>query len=214
MYDLQRITEDQLDALKEAGNIGAGNAATALSTLLQQDIDMKVPAVRICHFNELIESIGGAEQPLAAIYLRVQGDAPGNMFFLLEPKEAELFVHYITGDESFSWSNTSQDDINLSALHEMGNILAGSYLSAISDFSKVNMQPSVPQISVDMGGAILANGLIEIAQESDFTVVIDTVISLSHPNRQQHLVEGKFLLLLDPDAFSHLFLALGVGEND
>ena len=213
MYDLQHITEDQLDALKEAGNIGAGNAATALSSLLQQDIDMKVPAVRICHFNELIESIGGAEQPLAAIYLRVQGDAPGNMFFLLEPKEAELFVHYITGDASFSWSNTSKDDINLSALNEMGNILAGSYLSAISDFSKVNMQPSVPQISVDMGGAILANGLIEIAQESDYTVVIDTVISLSHTN-QQHMVEGKFLLLLDPDAFGYLFRALGVEEDD
>ncbi|AIF66396.1 chemotaxis protein CheY [Terribacillus saccharophilus] len=214
MYDLRNITEDQLDALKEAGNIGAGNAATALSTLLRQDIDMKVPAVRICHFNELIESIGGAELPLAAIYLRVQGDAPGNMFFLLQPAEAELFVHYITGNESFSWSNTSHDDINLSALHEMGNILAGSYLSAISDFAKVNMQPSVPQISVDMGGAILANGLIEIAEESDYTVVIDTVIALNDPNQQQHMVEGKFLLLLHPEAFGHLFRALGVEEDD
>ncbi|MFP7494061.1 chemotaxis protein CheC [Terribacillus saccharophilus] len=214
MYDLHHITEDQLDALKEAGNIGAGNAATALSILLQQEIDMKVPAVRICHFNELIDSIGGAEQPLAAIYLRVQGDAPGNMFFLLEPGEAELFVHYIMGNQSFSWSNTSKDDINLSALHEMGNILAGSYLSAISDFAKVNMQPSVPQISVDMGGAILANGLIEIAHESDYTVLIDTVIALSPPNQEQQMIEGKFLLLLDPEAFGHLFRALGVEDDD
>ncbi|SNZ09694.1 chemotaxis protein CheC [Terribacillus aidingensis] len=214
MYDLRHITEDQLDALKEAGNIGAGNASTALSTLLRRDIDMQVPAVRICHFNELIDSTGGAEQPVAAIYLRIQGDAPGNMFFLLEPGDAEMFVHYITGSEAFAWSNTSHDDINLSALHEMGNILAGSYLSAISDFADVNMQPSVPQISVDMGGAILANGLIEIAQESDYTVVIDTVISLLNPNQEQHMIEGKFLLLLDPDAFDQLFRSLGVEVHD
>ncbi len=73
MYDLSQYNGRSVGCIKEAGNIGAGNAATALSTLLRQDIDMKVPAVRICHFNELIESIGGAELPLAAIYLRVQG---------------------------------------------------------------------------------------------------------------------------------------------
>lgn len=80
MDDIRNLTGMHIDILREIGNIGAGNAATALSTLLNKKIEMAVPRVQIATFAEMMESIGGPEQVVACVYLRIEGEAPGNMF--------------------------------------------------------------------------------------------------------------------------------------
>ncbi|RCW70694.1 chemotaxis protein CheC [Saliterribacillus persicus] len=211
MTNIEHLTNYQLDILKEIGNIGSGNAATALSKLLDRKIDMEVPSVRIVDFNEIMEIVGGPEELIVSVFLRIQGQAPGNMFFVLSPLEAETFVRQITHSESFQLADLEEDEMALSALHEIGNILSGSYLSALSDFTLINMQPSVPSLTIDMAGAILMQGLMEISQDYDYAIIIDTIIHEEAEDKEA--IQGHFFLLPDPESFDKIFEALGVNNK-
>ncbi|MCZ0702585.1 chemotaxis protein CheC [Natronobacillus azotifigens] len=208
---IESLTEYQLDTLKEIGNIGSGNAATSLSMLLNHKVDMNVPAVRVVGFDQMMDLVGGADKLIVAVFLRIEGEAPGNMFFVLSPGEAETFVKEMTGIESFSVEQPPLDEMALSALQELGNILAGAYLSALSDFIQVLLQPSVPLLTIDMAGAILAEGLMELSQVSDYAIIIDTIID-DHENDREPIT-GHFFLLPDPDSFPKIFDRLGVSEQ-
>ncbi|WP_078554644.1 chemotaxis protein CheC [Bacillus alkalicellulosilyticus] len=209
MSFLENIKPYHLDVLKEVGNIGAGNAATALSKLLNHFVDMNVPAVRIVSFQEITELLGGADNVVAAVFLRIEGDAPGNMFFMLSVDEAEKLIQKLTRQDNFQLTHPPFDEIGLSALQEVGNILAGSYLSALADFTGLNLQPTVPGLSIDMAGAILGYGLLEFSQIGDYAIVIDTKINKEYKTKQD--ATGHFFLLPDPDSFERIFASLGVG---
>ncbi|WP_453996906.1 chemotaxis protein CheC [Bacillus nitroreducens] len=213
MSFFQRINLTHLDILKEIGNIGAGHSATALSTLLNRKIDMRVPDVKIVSFDEMMEFAGGAENVVAAIYLRFEGDMTGNMFFILQLPQATKLIQDLIGDESFSFLSDVQHEMGISAFQEVGNILSGSYLTSLSDFTGLNVYPSVPGYSVDMVGAIIGYGLLELSQVSDFAIVIETAINESEDHANNH-VNGHFLLLPDPDSFEKIFTALGVHTHD
>lgn len=208
MSFIERIKPYHLDVLKEVGNIGAGNAATALSRLLNKLIDMNVPSVRVVSFQEITELIGGADEIVAAVYLRIEGNVPGNMFFILTLQEAEELIGKLTGLQDINLTKQKMSEMAVSALQELGNILAGSYLSALSDLTKLNLQPSVPALTIDMFGAVLNYGLIELSHVSDYAIVIDTRITEMENDAKQST--GHFFLLPDPESFTKLFKALGV----
>ncbi|WP_217282826.1 chemotaxis protein CheC [Paenibacillus alginolyticus] len=192
-----------MDVLKEVGNIGAGHAATALSTLLDKPIDMLVPKVRMLPFEEICDSVGGAETVVLAIFLRVDGDAPGNMFFILDLDTAKNMLRDLIGLNIENQEEYSE--LELSALNEIGNILAGSYLSSLADFTNLNMQPTVPSLAIDMAGAILSYGLLQFGQMGDQALLIDTKFM-----EGENEVQGHFFLIPDPESFGKIFSALGV----
>ena len=128
------ITPMHLDILKEIGNIGAGNAATALSNVLNQKIDMHVPSVEVVSFEEMFELAGGAETVVAGVFLRIQGDVTGTMFFVLSLESANRFIRTLIGDPQYTITEADSDVIGHSALQELGNILSGSYLSGVALF--------------------------------------------------------------------------------
>ncbi|MGG0718810.1 chemotaxis protein CheC [Robertmurraya massiliosenegalensis] len=213
MNFLEKFSTVHLDVLKEVGNIGAGHAATALSTLLNRKIDMRVPKVRVVSFDEMMEMAGGPDNIVASVFLRIEGDAPGSMFFVLSLEQATTFIKQMTGDAHFSFAEPPYDELAMSALQELGNILSGSYLSSLSDFTNLDLYPSVPALSIDMVGAIISFGLIELSQVSDFAIVIDTALD-DEDNNGPNSVKGHFFLLPDPDSFEIIFRALGVTDND
>lgn len=203
MSDYQPFAELQMDVLKEVGNIGAGHAATALSKLLDKPVDMMVPKVRMVPFEEIAESVGGIEQVVVAIFLRIEGETPGNMFFILTQESSKRLLRKIVGieveDEEF------YTEMEMSALNEIGNILAGSYLSSLADFTNLNMQPTVPSLAIDMAGAILTYGLLQYGEMGDHALLIDTAFLEGKDE-----VEGHFFLIPDPESFDRIFAALGV----
>ncbi|MEK3855092.1 chemotaxis protein CheC [Cytobacillus sp. FSL H8-0458] len=206
------ISSMQLDILKEIGNIGAGHAATALATLLNKKVDMSVPDVKIVSFDEMIDMAGGPENVVAGVFLRIEGDAPGSMFFVLPLAQAEIFIRELPGNIPFCADELPYDELALSALQELGNILSGSYLSSLSDFTKLSLFPSVPMLSIDMVGAIIGTGLLEISQVSDYAIVIDTALKDELQNTAA--VNGHFFLLPDPESFQIIFKALGVPDYE
>ncbi|MFJ8459849.1 chemotaxis protein CheC [Lysinibacillus xylanilyticus] len=205
----QKITSLHLDVFKEIGNIGAAHAATALSNLLGKKIDMRVPKVEMVSFNDMMELAGGSENVVVGIYLRIEGDAEGSMFFILPIEQANRFIRRLIYDESFDFKKQPVSELGLSAMQEMGNILSGSYLSALSDFTNLKIYPTVPGLSVDMFGAIISIGLIELSHVSDNVIVINTSI-FEDGAEDQETVKGHFFLLPDPDSFDAIFKALGV----
>ncbi|WAA10737.1 chemotaxis protein CheC [Fervidibacillus albus] len=202
----------QLDILKEIGNIGAGNASSALSELLNKKIEMKVPRVRLVSFEDMMELYGNADKQVASIFLPFSGDLTGNMFFVLSVEKASVFIQHLPGMEQYSFQQAPYADLAISAFQELGNILAGSYLTALSEFLRLSIYPSVPGVSIDMFGAIISYGLIEISKVSDHAIVIDTEINDPFSLDGNEFIKGHFLLLPDPNSFQKIFSSLGVNS--
>ena len=203
MEPFNGFADFQMDVLKEVGNIGAGHAATALSKLLDKPVDMLVPKVRMVAFEEIADSVGGAERVVIAIFLRVEGETPGNLFFILSLESAKKLLRNLVGIEVVD--DEHYTDMELSALSEIGNILAGSYLSSLADFTQLNMSPTVPALAIDMAGAILSYGLLQFGQMGDHALLIDTKFLDGNDE-----IEGHFFLIPDPESFNKIFIALGV----
>jgi len=201
--DVYGIGAFKLDVLREIGNIGAGNAATALSRLLDKPVDMAVPQVSLLPFEQIAEIVGGSEQIVIAVFLRVEGDAPGNMFFIIEEPSAKRMMHRLLSLDIREQEGYSE--MELSALCEIGNILGGSYLSSLADFTGLSLMPTVPSVAVDMAGAILSYGLLQFGEMGDSALLIETSFL-----EGRDLLEGHFFLIPDPDSFNKIFRALGV----
>jgi chemotaxis protein CheC len=209
MNFIDKISIQHLDILKEIGNIGAGHAATALSTIMNKKIDMKVPCVRIMTFDEMIEMAGGAENVVVSVYFRIEGEAPSNMFFVLPISQGNKYIQQLIGDANFSFDQPPYDEMAISALQELGNILASNYISSLSDFTGLDLHSSVPAVCVDMLGAIISYGFIELSAYSDYVIVIDTAMSETQDENVRS-VDGHFFLLPDPESFEIMFRSLGV----
>lgn len=202
---INELNNMQLDVLKEIGNIGAGNAATALAKLLNRKIDMEVPIAKILEFKDVSETLGGAELPVVGIMFKVSGDLTGNIMFILQQKAATMLVNMLMGRPVDAVEEFTEIDI--SALKEIGNILAGSYLSALSALTNLKIMPSVPYMAIDMAGAILSVPAIEFGKVGDTVLYIETEFS-----EGSEKVVGDFFLVPDLETYDILLKALGVIE--
>lgn len=198
----ENLNSMQIDVFKELGNIGTGNAVTALSKMLNKKVNMNVPKVRILEFKEVAELLGGAETPVAGIYFRVQGDISGNIMFLIPEKSTEVLLDMLMG--GYRDSN-GFDEMDRSALEEIGNILAGSYISSLSTITNMKITVSVPALAIDMVGAVLSVPMIQFGQMGDSVMLIETQFFEGDTK-----VKGYFLLIPDVESFTILLQSLGV----
>ena len=203
----ERLTSQYLDILKEIGNIGAGNATSALAQMLDTKVDMNVPQVRLLDFKEVGDLMGGADQIMAGIYLAVEGDIDGSIMFLSGIKSAKILVNKMmqqeAGDESEGFT-----EIELSALQEIGNIITGSYLNSMSMLTNLKMIPSVPYIAVDMAGASLSVPAIEFGMMGDYIMLIETKFF------DDSDLNGYFILLPDMESWKKILKSLGISDID
>lgn len=204
--DIMKLSSLQLDALKEVGNVGAGNAATALSQIINRKIDMTVPKVAILPLGDVPDVVGGPEIMVAGVYLRVFGPAPSSILFLLPRESAFALVDMLMGRERGLTDHL--DSMDESALLEIGNILAGAYLNALSFFTKFTLLPSIPALAMDMAGAILSVILSQLGQMGDHALVIETEFSTEGDGG----VKGHFFLIPDPGSLGTILAAIGVKE--
>lgn len=199
--DLDEMSKNYYDVLKEIGNIGAGNATTALAQLLQCKVDMKVPQVKLLEFKEVGEMMGGEEQIMAGIYLVVEGDIAGSIMFLLEYHSAQHLVSKLMGTVSEGEEFT---EMEMSALKEIGNIITGAYLNSLSTLTNLKIYPSVPDLSIDMAGAILSVPAIEFGALGDKILLIQTQFS------DEIDLDGYFIMIPDVESYGKILTSLGI----
>lgn len=206
--DSEKLSNLQKDVLREIGNIGAGNATASMSQLIDKQIRMEVPSVKVVTINEMMDIIGGPEKLIVAIFFRFDGEVTGTVYFILTIEEAEYLISEMThGHVTEIMKDGKTDPMAVSVLQEIANILNGSYLSAMADFTNLRMTTSIPYLSIDMAAATIVTGLVEISRSTDYAIMIDTQIK---GNEASNSARGHFLLLPDPESIPTLFSALGI----
>ncbi|MEW6661749.1 MAG: chemotaxis protein CheC [Bacillota bacterium] len=203
MSNWDSLTTLQIDALKEIGNIGIGNAATALATMVQRKINMEVPRAEIRQFEDIYSLVGNAEKVVSCVNLAVHGAAPGRILFLLDHPSSLCLMDLLMG---YPPGTTKMiGEMETSALQEVGNILASSFLNAFSQVTGLNMAPSVPAFAHDMLGAILSSALIEAGYYAERSLVIQTAF-----HDEGVILHGHFFLLPETGALNIILNSLGI----
>lgn len=197
------LNDMQIDVLREVGNIGSGNATTALSSMVGKMIDIEVPKVEVLDFNDAIEAVGGPEKVIAGVLIRINGDIDGMIMFLFEQNLISLIEQTFFGEapESIFSLNEAQ----MSALTEMGNIMAGSYVNAISQLAGMTIDVEVPVMTIDMLGAIMSVPAVEMGEMGDKLLFIDNNMIIDKTS-----IQSKMLLLPTIDSLDNLLGKLGV----
>ena len=201
MSTVLELSDLQRDALKEVGNIGAGHAATALSQMLNTTVRISEPSIEIVRFADLTTRVGNGDTPVCAIHMGVLGDAPGQIVVLFDRTQAlgfvSTFISRIAGDMPLF------DSIVDSTLKEIGNIIAGAYLTALMSLTGTNLLPSIPSLS---------SGTVKATFEAITSIPPDQQVFLIESGFLENgpAVSGQFILMPDAGSLAPLFSAFGL----
>lgn len=197
------LSGEHLDVLRELGNIGSGNAATSLSEMLGHPVYITVPRVKILDFNQVVEALGGPEQMIVGLLLTMSDDVEGMMMFLLNKDFAHMTLSALLGEDINEWDQI--DEMGISAIQEISNIMAASYVNAIAALTGLTINISTPAVTVDMLGAILSVPAIHFANIGDKIILIEDEIGNEEKPSPSHI-----LMIPDMDSLSKILTILGI----
>lgn len=202
--NVDELQDMHLDVLKEIGNIGSGNAASALSTMLNCDTDISVPDVKLLDFDDAVNFLGGPENVAIGMLVNLTGDISGMMLYVLQHSCASKMTSTIFGTEIEDIAN--MNDMERSFISEVGNIMSASYINAIASLTGLTIDISVPQMCVDMVGAILSVPAVQFAQIGNKVLFIDDRFVIGGSE-----VQSNMILVPEMSSLETLFGRLGVG---
>lgn len=196
--DYRNLSPMQLDALKEVFNIGSANAATSLSLLLNRKIDMGVPNIKIIRLEEILDD--DLNNEVIAVLVKIVGEASGYILHAFDKHVAEEIIKaLIPNGDVFN-------DMGMSTIAEIGNIIASSYMNAIVSFTGIKMVASVPAVTHDVFNAILISTFIESGQYDDYILDIKTLFK----GDGDKSVLGDFYYIPQPGALENILKKLGM----
>lgn len=204
MSNYPELSSTHMDALREISNIGMGNALTSLAQLVNRRINMNVPVATFMPFEKTIELVGGHEELVSCVSIRISGDVPGIVMFVFNSESTLKLVDMLMGQELGTAADL--DEIGQSAVMEVGNVLTGSFVSAIYGLTLLKMKSSVPLFAYDMLGAVLTSLMMASGRVEEQVLVIETRL---FQERAEAKISGHFLMLTEPGSIEKLFDALG-----
>lgn len=193
----------ELDAIKEIGSIGTGNAATAISQVLRKKTKMSLPDVYILGYNEAIEMIGAPEEIVAAVLVKMSGEINGIMLFILKMDFINAVLESVLSKEISEYMDLTE--MEKSALEEIGNIIISSYVNALSGLTGVGIGLSIPSIAVNMLGGILSVPMAEFGYETDKLMMINGKFIVDNK-----VLDSNLLMMPDISSLNYLMHKLGV----
>ncbi|MBE5952955.1 MAG: CheY-P-specific phosphatase CheC [Lachnospiraceae bacterium] len=200
----ERLSEQAFNALTELGNIGAGNATTSLSVMLNSKLTMSPPKVDIYDFNELENILGGPDATVMGVLSTIGGDMNAMILFVVGMEDAENLVKALMGDQ-IEWHS----EIGISAIGEIANIIIGSYVASLETLTGMKMRYSQPESCIDMAGAILSVPCIEFGKISDKALLINSQFKAGEKE-----VDGYIMMMSEVHSFDALLNKLGIGGID
>jgi len=198
------LNEEHLDALREISNVGMGHAATALSQMIGDTVVLHVPKVSLADIRDVPELLGGSDKVVVGVTLQIRGDATGTVLLVFPEENAQRLTRQLLGRTN---SEKVFDDMGISTLKEVGNILASSYLGAMGSLLHLVLLPSIPLFAHDMAGAVIDYLLIELSEVGNQALVIETEFHGANP--QEDSISGHFFMLPDPESLEVLTEAIG-----
>lgn len=206
MFDLEGLPSNQLDFLRELENIGAGHAATALSSMLGDEVHLCVPRAHFCEYAHICDLLNGPENVVAGLLVGISDDLNGYILLVLDKPDAYILTKMLIGelpDEGGGEGGFSE--LQISALKEISNILIGSYLSAISSLTGFSVNASVPELVIDMAGAIMNLLVSAYGDYGDGVLFMETEFATATQS-----IFGRFFLIPDVDSYNRLMAQMGL----
>jgi chemotaxis protein CheC len=204
LHKIEDLSDMHIDVLTEIGNIGSGNASTALSAMIGREIVISMPQVKFLGFQEAIEKNGDPTQTVASVLVRLKDDIEGMILLIVEQEFAQTVLNIFFGEHEIDLLSLKDDEI--SALSEIGNIMGQSYINAISTLAGMNIGVETPSFAVDMFGSIMSVPIIEFGEVGDKLMCIDKIIEIDGVK-----VKSNMLLIPTVPSLAKLFGRLGVG---
>ncbi len=204
------ITQNPLfiDAFREINNIGSGNAASAVASMIGQKVDITVPSVIVEKIPNVIEKIGAPDEVAFGVQLTYEGDLDGVILLVFKEDTVKKLAKLLMGMEV-----EEIDDMTISMIQEIGNIVSASFLNAIATFFSVQILPSPPSAAYDMLQALLNLALASIAAETDYALVVKTEFVIG--DDETNKAEGWIVNVPSPDSFIKLLKLMGLlGDED
>ena len=196
----------ELDVLREITNVGAGNAATALADILSDRVSMTVPQLQITDIGEIATILGGPENEVTGILLSMTSGIEGMLMFILEKQFTHMLINVLLNKQIDSFEQV--DEMDMSALKEIGNIIAGAYVSALAEMTDLEIQISTPEITIDMAGAILSYPAMFFGTMGDKALFIREDFDSGETQVTCHL-----LIMPQPDSLDLIMRRLGVAND-
>lgn len=200
---LENLSELQLDAMRELGNVGAGHAATALSQLLGTPVGLTVPSAELVPVSRVPDVFGGPEKLVAAVYARLLGDIAGGLLFLVPRDAALALVDMLRSRDVGSTRSLGHDEQAL--ITHAANLLGSAYVAAVGRMCDLTLLPSTPAFALDMAGAILEVASVEVGFKTDVAVLLRTRFI-----DEDTIIDVALFFLPDPDSLEVIFGRLGV----
>lgn len=200
--DTIKLTDEQLDALKEVGNIGAAHASAALEQLIGKNIYITVPsAAHPLPLEYIPRALGKKDDLIVLLFFKIVGDADGSILIVFSKEQAMSISNILLGRDV----GQEMDEDNESALKEVGNILTSTYLTALSTLVGFSLVPSIPYISQGTVTSVADSVLLDLRETSDYALVTDTEFLM-----EKKTLAGKCITLFGRDSFTSILKALGV----
>jgi len=201
-FELENINEIQLDALKELANICAGNSTTALATMLNEEIMIKVPDAELIDISDISEVIGDPEKDMVCILMDMFGDVNGMILYLFEVETRDNIVNRIM--ENYGMAETYADDekdyrdMELSVITEVGNIISGAYIRTFTSMTGFDVRLSMPVMEEDMVGAVLSIAAIKMGEKADKVLFIETSF------KENSDLNGYYIFIPDTESYEKI----------
>ena len=183
----EEVAEGAIEIIREFANIGAGNAATALASLLDMELVNEVTSCRLLPISDIAEWLGGGEQVVAGTYTQLCGELRSGVLVVFPRESAETLVGHMSRQEVDLAALTP---IQISALCEAGNICLCWYLVAVSRMIDTDLIPAPPGAAVDLLGAVLDIPLATLGATVDQVIAVHTIF-----RGVDRTFEGYFLML-------------------
>lgn len=201
MKEREGLSEQAINSLAELGNIGAGNAITSLSILLDSRLTMTPPQVEIYDFNSLENVVGGSDATVVGVLSQTYGEMESMILFIVGVEDAKNITKTLMGNKT-----DLQSEMGMSVIKEIANILIGSYVASLETLSGMKIRYSLPEICIDMAGAILSVPCIEFGKISDKALMINSQFKVGKLE-----INGYIMLISEIHSFDTLLNQLGCG---
>lgn len=201
--DLRELQTSQLDGLREVANIGAGHAATALSQLTGRRVSIEVPEVSIVRLEDVGSVVGEPDEVVSAVLMRILGDITGRTVQVFPAPTASRLAGMLLGRDDPGFPD-GFGELEQSTLKEVGNIIVGAYLNALSDFMGMLLIMSVPALAIDMAAAVLATTYINFGDTTDDVFCVNVTMHMEGSAE----LPAHFLLIPDRASLKVLLRAL------
>ena len=200
-YD--NLNDIQLDVMREIGNIGAGNACTALSMLLGTMVDMSVPDIHLVSADMATECLNTDGGDVLGICVDVTDDLQGIMINIVTKSFAERIINtfYAKTLENMR----SLDEMDSSVLNEMANITSGAYANSLASLTGMLVNIGTPNQIPGSLTEIMSIPAKQFISPGEKLVVIDEEFIIG-----EEKVTSNMILALESDSLIKLFGKLGV----